>query len=64
MSVLMTSGRNIGVSLLLTCLNMLVGAMLMSLGLLLALALSVQARCSRPEAEALRQRIIPAKRPD
>ena len=47
MSVWLTSGRDIGASLVLTFLNILVAMMLMSLGLLLALAVSIQTRCSR-----------------
>ena len=47
MSVWLTSARDIGASLLLTCINILVAMMLMSLGLFLALAVSIQARCSR-----------------
>ena len=41
------SGREVGASLMLTCLNILVAMMLMSLGLLLVLVVSIQARCSR-----------------
>ena len=64
MSVWLAYGRDIGASLLLTCLNILVAAMLMSLGLSLALAVSIQARWSRCEAEPTRSRAVLIKLPN
>ena len=58
MSVWLTSGRDIGASLVLTCLNILVAMMLMSLGLLLALAVSIQTRCSRLTPSSISSRAV------
>ena len=63
MSVWLVSGREIGASLVLACLNILVAMMLIGLGLLLALAVSVQTRCSRmtPSSLALRTVLATAR---
>ena len=64
MPVWLTTGREIGASLLLTCLNIVIGGMLISLGVFLALAVSIQARRSRLEASApARSRAVRAKEP-